>query len=209
MMSTGMESSIRLIFEQIRTGGDRNFGYLVGNGGVAMVVDPSYDPDRFVERARAQGMEIKFLANTHGHHDHTNGNARIQELTCARLVKESFKVGEVAVEIIPVPGHSPDHIAIYIPSEGVLMTGDHLFVGKIGGTVGEADARQQYESLHKLTDNLPPETTVWPGHDVGCRPSSTLGLEMRTNPFLLAPSFEAFLELKGNWASYKAKMGLL
>jgi hypothetical protein len=46
-----------LVFEQIRAGGDRNFGYLLGDrdAGVAALIDPSYSPDGFAERAREQG----------------------------------------------------------------------------------------------------------------------------------------------------------
>ena len=55
---------------------------------------------------------------------------------------------------------------------------------------------------------LPPETRVWPGHDVGVRPSSTIGDERRENPFILRDSFESFLDLKRNWAAYKRGHGI-
>jgi glyoxylase-like metal-dependent hydrolase (beta-lactamase superfamily II) len=66
------------VFEQLRTGGDRNFGYLVGDrkAGKAVLVDPSYDPGRLVDRARVQNLEITHILNTHGHSDHTNGNKK-------------------------------------------------------------------------------------------------------------------------------------
>ncbi len=89
------------------------------------------------------------------------------------------------------------------------MTGDTLFVGKIGGTGTEAAARAEYESLTKVLLRLPDATTVWPGHDYGCRPSSTIGLERRTNPFLLCEDFQAFLELKIGWAELKRRHGLV
>ena len=57
--------------------------------------------------------------------------------------------------------------------------------------------------------SLPDATTVWPGHDYGCRPSSMIGLEKRTNPFLLCPDLPAFLELKAGWAEYKRVHGLV
>ena len=67
---------MKFIFEQIRTGGDRNFAYLVGDreAKVGAIVDPSYDPEAVVERAKAQGLEVKYILNTHGHKDHTNGS---------------------------------------------------------------------------------------------------------------------------------------
>src|SRR4029434_8915647 len=78
---------MRLVFEQIRSGGDRNFGYLLGDrdAGAGVLVDPSYSPDVFVERARAQSLTITHIINTHSHPDHTNGNDRAIELTGAPL----------------------------------------------------------------------------------------------------------------------------
>ena len=82
-----MSQTPRLIFEQIRSGGDRNLGYLLGDrdAGTGVLVDPSYSPDVFVERARAQSLTITHVINTHSHPDHTNGNARAIELTGAAL----------------------------------------------------------------------------------------------------------------------------
>ena len=64
-----------------------------------------------------------------------------------------------------------------------------------------------HESLHGILASLPPETEVWPGHDYGVAPSSTLGRELETNPFYLQPDFEAFLHLKKNWLRYKEEHG--
>jgi hypothetical protein len=55
---------------------------------------------------------------------------------------------------------------------------------------------------------LPEETEVWPGHDYGVAPRSTIGHERRTNPFLLRESFEAFVDLKRNWLAYKREHGI-
>ena len=214
------------IFEQILTGGDRNFAYLVGckESGAACVIDPSYSPEAVFERAEAQKLKIEYILNTHGHQDHTNGNNTMQELTGASIFAhpESFvefdeplkdgqelKLGNYTLQILFTPGHCPYHIVIYIPECKILITGDHLFVGKIGGTYSKEEAMLQYESLKKLYDKLPIETTIWPGHDVGCRPASTLAIEKISNPFIMAPDFEKFYELKSNWAQYKADNGLL
>jgi len=92
--------------------------------------------------------------------------------------------------------------------EQIETGGDRNF----GYLIGERDAgeaaRTEYASLQKLLE-LPPETTVWPGHNYGCRPSSTLALEKATNPFLLCNSIEEFLEMKREWPTYKKRMGLL
>src|SRR5262245_34348503 len=69
-------SEMQLVFEQIRTGGDRNFGYLLGDraAGQAVLIDPSYTPEVLVQRAADQGLRVDYILNTHGHPDHINGN---------------------------------------------------------------------------------------------------------------------------------------
>jgi glyoxylase-like metal-dependent hydrolase (beta-lactamase superfamily II) len=112
--------------------------------------------------------------------------------------------------LIHVPGHTDDHILIYLEQQKVAVTGDHLFVGKIGGTGTEAAARAEHASLTKNLDRFPDEVTVWPGHDYGCRPSSTIGLEKLVNPFLLRlRNIDEFLQLKRNWADFKVANGLM
>ena len=216
---------MRFIFEQIQTGGDRNFAYLIGDreAGEGVLVDPSYDPDAVVERSRVQGLTVTHVINTHGHPDHINGNERALELTGARLAAyrdaesrpevalddgDELKVGSITMRFLHTPGHCPDHLVIHLPGQSTAITGDLLFVGKIGGTASEELALLEYESLQRVLRELPPETTVWPGHDYGCRPSSTIDLELATNPFLLAGSREEFLRLKSDWGEFKVRHGL-
>ena len=214
------------IFEQIRIGGDRNFGYLLGDRGTgrAALVDPAFDPDRLVDRAEAQGLDVVLVLNTHGHRDHTNGNDRATARTGAPVAAHSsaspspdraledgevLELGSVEIRCLHVPGHADDHLLFHLPEQRVAITGDLLFVGKIGGTSTEAAARTEYESLGRVLESLPEETTVWPGHDFGCRPSSTIRLEKAANPFLRCDGFEEFLELKRRWPTFKAEHGLL
>ena len=83
-----------------------------------------------------------------------------------------------------MPGHCPDHVLFHLPEQKVAVTGDLLFVGKIGGTAGEEDARTEFESLRRVLSELPDDTTVWPGHDYGNSPSSTIAHEKLSNPFM-------------------------
>ena len=216
---------MQFIFEQIRTGGDRNFAYLIGDreAKVGAIVDPSYDPKTVVERATAQGLKVEYVINTHGHADHTNGNAEARQLTGAPLLAHSTaaetpgvavddgqvtEVGFLRLQFFHVPGHCPDHVVIYLADQRVALTGDLLFVGKIGGTGNDEDALTEYASLQKILAALPDETSVWPGHDYGCRPASTVALEKATNPFLLANGIDSFLDLKRNWSTFKSRHGL-
>jgi len=92
--------------------------------------------------------------------------------------------------------------------ENILLTGDTLFVGKVGGTDLGRGARAEYDSLNKKLMKLPDETKVYPGHDYGVAPSSTIGREKETNPFILCKSFEEFVDFKANWAEYKRRHGI-
>jgi hydroxyacylglutathione hydrolase len=211
-----------MIFEQIAVGGDRNFAYLIGDGRTrqAAVVDPAFRPDLVLDRAAACNLEIVYLINTHGHYDHADGTDVILARTKARLLRggeggvadgERFTMGGVELTILRTPGHSADSICVLAAEAGKpakLVTGDTLFVGKVGGTGFGADARAEYDSLRGKLMTLPEDTEVWPGHDVGVSPSSTIGHEKRTNPFLLRETFEDFVDLKRNWLEYKREHGI-
>lgn len=217
---------MQLVFEQIRVGGDRNFGYLLGDRDArqALLVDPSFSPDVLVQRAADQGLTITHILNTHGHADHTNGNVAARALTGAPVAAfagsalvtaetglvdgAELRVGNLRLQCLHTPGHCPDHLVFYEPSWRILLTGDLVFVGKVGGTANDADARTEWASLQRLLGRIPDDATVWPGHDYGIRPTSTLGLERATNPFLRCRDLEAFLALKRDWPAFKQQYGL-
>lgn len=78
----------------------------------------------------------------------------------------------------------------------------------MGGTKTDADTASEWDSLRRVLDAYPDEATVWPGHDYGIRPSSTLALERETNPFLRCRDYDAFRALKQDWPQYKVQLGL-
>lgn len=209
--------------EQFRTGGDRNFGYLCIDeaAGEAFAIDPSYSPAMLAGYAADRGLRVRYAFCTHGHQDHCNGNREFERLTGTRVLMFGdpdpetgaavsdgalFPLGGAGLQIIHTPGHTEDSICILCA--GALFTGDTLFVGKVGGTWDDRDSRTEYRSLHERLMILPDETVVYPGHDYGVSPVSTIGREKRTNPFILQPDEEAFIDLKANWAAYKKKHGI-
>ncbi len=95
---------------------------------------------------------------------------------------DTIQVGEVMIEVLHTPGHSPGSISLLV--EGHLMTGDVLFVGACGRTdLPGADPAVMFRSLHRLAQ-LPGETVVLPGHHYGGAVRSTIADERRTNPYL-------------------------
>ncbi len=213
-----MMKGASMIVKQFRTGGDRNFGYLVADevSGEALAIDVSFNPGMIVRFAAECGFMFRYIFSTHGHDDHTNGNDAIRQMTglvpllygetCLRTgirVEDGalFPLGSLEARILHTPGHTKDSVCIYIGD--ALFTGDTLFTGKVGGTGTEEQARQEYESLHHKLMVLSEETTVYPGHDYGVLPLSSIGNERATNPFLLQKNFSEFLFLKQNWVAYK------
>lgn len=209
-----------MIFEQLSTGGDRNFAYIIGDdvSKEAAVVDPSNNPELIIVRAKERHLKIKYIINTHSHYDHTNGNKTVKDATGALVAaykhsehavdvpledKDVLNLGELQLHIIHTPGHTNDSICILAGNK--LCTGDTLFVGKVGGTDFCNGARQEYDSLHKKLMTLPDDVEVYPGHNYGVTPFSTIKKERKTNLFLIQKSFEDFVHLKKNWAEYKRK----
>ncbi len=207
-----------MIFEQVASGGDRNFSYLIGEEKTrkGIIVDPSYRPKKILKRVEKHNLEIVYIINSHSHLDHVAETDYLRTKTRAKVVmyKEArfpfdigvgdgqiLKVGRLELKVIYTPGHSQDCICILV--ENKLITGDTLFVGKVGGTGSDEAARAQYESLHKKILTLDEKMEVYPGHNYGTKTSSTIGYEKENNPFLLQNSFQKFLYLKENWLEYK------
>ena len=93
------------------------------------------------------------------------------------LVLESLRL-----DLYHVPGHSPDSVCFGIENAGILIGGDVLFQGGIGRTdFPHGDHELLLSGIREKLWPLPDETQVLPGHG----PSTTIGLEKATNPFLL------------------------
>jgi len=211
-----------MIFHQIDAGGDRNFAYLIADkqGGVAAIFDPPPDPERYERLISDNNLKVEYIVVTHGHSDHSWGLTPAKKRFGGKIVGhtsmesgldikvdegDTLKLGDLEMRFIYTPGHCDDHVCVVC--ENKLISGDTLFVGKVGGTDLGPGARKEWDSLQKLMQ-LPDDTEVWPGHNYGTAPTSTIGHEKKTNPFLLQPNFAAFIDLKANWLEYKRKHGI-
>ncbi|MDT8440686.1 MAG: MBL fold metallo-hydrolase [Desulfuromonadales bacterium] len=196
---------------QIAVPGTDNFSYLVvcPATGQALAVDPGRDPQPLLDTIRQRRLTVSILANSHGHQDHIAGNAEVLAATGAQLaahpadVAEAdialsegscLTVGELAVRVLHTPGHTAGSVCFLLPQ--AVLTGDTLFVTRCGrADLPGSDPHALYHSLLRLAA-LPPETSVYPGHDYGPRPHSTIAFERQHNPYLQCPDLSAFLKLR-------------
>ena len=97
--------------------------------------------------------------------------------------EEVLEVGGLRLESLYTPGHAPGHLAFYVESEGVVLSGDALFAGSVGRTdLFGGNMEVLMRSIRERLLTLPDETRVYSGHG----PQTTIGNERAHNPFLQA-----------------------
>jgi hydroxyacylglutathione hydrolase len=194
--------------------------YLIGDEevGEAVLVDPAYAVEPFVEEAASRGLRITRVLETHTHADHVSGHGRmavehdlpvaIHADAGAEYEHESLAdgdeiaVGAVTVKTLHTPGHRPEHCCFLACN--ALLTGDSLFVGAVARPDLAVEAREGAEglfhSLHRLLE-LPDDVRVMPGHVAGSlcgtgmssELSSTIGQERKLNRALALATVEEFI----------------
>lgn len=91
-------------------------------------------------------------------------------------------LGNEEIRVIGTPGHSPGGVCYYIPSSGVLFSGDTLFAGSVGRTdLPGGNGRQLISSIQGKLMNLPDDTIVLPGHGG----ATSISRERHSNPYLV------------------------
>lgn len=198
-----------MFFKQIQQHGD-NFSYLIADelAREAVVVDSSFNSSEIINILKAQGFTLKYVISTHGHSDHTAGNYELRSMFNAIIVAhvtsrarydlgvddgEVLQVGGISIKVISTPGHSVDGICLLVDGKK-LLTGDTLFVGECGRTdLAGGNAKSLYDSLFCKLLKLDDSVEVFPGHDYGNKPSSTIGEERKTNYVLQPRSLEDFI----------------
>jgi len=194
--------------------------YLIGDeeAGEAVLVDPTFAIEPFLEEAATQGLRISRIFETHTHADHVSGHGRLaleQGLPVAVHADagvsypneplndgDEIAVGRVNLKTIHTPGHRPEHCCFL--AGDALLTGDSLFVGAAARPDLAVEAREGAEglfhSLHRLLE-LPDDVRVLPGHVAGslcgvgmsADRTSTIGQERRFNAALSLATVEEFV----------------
>jgi glyoxylase-like metal-dependent hydrolase (beta-lactamase superfamily II) len=201
---------LAMIFRQVPVGTFQNFSYIIGDeeSKSAALVDPAWEVDNLLSICNDLGLKVTRVINTHSHHDHVEGNEAAARRTGAKVVMhekspvrkdiavkdgDAIEVGSLKVKVIYTPGHCPDHICLLV--DGKLLTGDTLFVGECGRTdLAGGNSRDMYVSLVKKILTLDDSIEVYPGHDYGNKPSSTIGYERKNNYTLKPRTQEEFIK---------------
>ncbi len=195
---------------QIEVGNMQNFTYILEDEDTdaAIVVDPSWDIEEIQEVIEKNNLEVKYIVNTHHHFDHTIGNEALVKITGAKIIQhnasalkndmtvsdgDKIKFGNSELTVFHTPGHSKDSICLV--GDGKIFSGDTLFVGNCGRVdLPGGSAKELYHSLFDIICKMDEKLDLYPGHNYGSSPSSTLGKEKKTN-FVLQPRTEQeFLE---------------
>ena len=198
-----------MYFKQVKYRGD-NFSYVIADEASreAAVVDSSYNADVLIRLLNDRGFKLKYVINTHGHADHTGGNEALRSAFGAKIFAHRLSsitldlavgdgdviyVGSVCIKVIHTPGHTPDGVCLLVDGTK-LLTGDTLFVGECGRVdMPGGSARSLYDSLFNKLMKLDDAVEVYPGHDYGVRPVSSIGEERRSNYVLQPRSVEEFV----------------
>jgi hydroxyacylglutathione hydrolase len=171
--------------------------YLIGSEGEAVVVDPQRDVDQYITEAAAQGLQIKYVIETHLHADFVSGHRELAARANAEIVfgakagatfphravrdGDEIKIGKVVLRIMETPGHTPESISVLVTDHKVsdkpqkVLTGDTLFVGDVGrpdlaggqGFTPPMMAAMMYDTLHGKLLKLSDNVEVYPAHGAG------------------------------------------
>jgi glyoxylase-like metal-dependent hydrolase (beta-lactamase superfamily II) len=197
-----------MFFKQVIQQGD-NFSYIIADDTTkeAAVVDPSFNADTIIRILRDQNLNVRYVINTHHHSDHTASNEDFRSKFGAKVVAhklahvnkdisvvdgEVIRVGEIVIKVIHTPGHTQDSICLLVDDK--LLTGDALFVGECGRTdLPGGSAEDMYHSLFDKLMRLNDNIKVYPGHDYGPKPHSTIGIERRSNYTLQKRTLDEFI----------------
>ncbi len=181
--------------EQIYTGCLAQGAYYIESNGEAVVIDPLREVQPYLDRAKQDGAQIKYVLETHFHADFVSGHIDLAKNTGAKIVYgpnaktgfdahiatdgEVLKVGNISIKVLHTPGHTMESTCYLLfdenGKESAIFSGDTLFIGDVGrpdlaqkSTLTMADlAGHLYDSLRNKVMILPDDVTVYPAHGAG------------------------------------------
>jgi hydroxyacylglutathione hydrolase len=180
--------------------------YLLGDAGEAIVVDPRWDIEVYLELAAAERLTITHVVDTHEHADHVSGRPRLLAATGAAghrprrpgepatpdtiTAGDELHAGALRLTALAAPGHRPEHLAFAVADLSrasepwLVLTGDSLLVGDVArpdlAYEPAEGARALHATLTALLAELGDGVEVWPAH-VGGSLCGGAGLSHKTS----------------------------
>ena len=184
----------------------------------ALIIDPVDEQlERDLGVLREHGLKLVWAVETHAHADHVTSAGLLAEHVGAKTAApDGCHIGTAAVQLLDgqvltfgaqtlrclhTPGHTAGSMCFFwgTTTGRHVFTGDTLLINGCGRTdfqSGSPDA--MYHSLTQVLFKLPPDTTVWPGHDYQGRTHSSIGQEMQTNARVAGKTLDAFIQTMNN-----------
>ncbi len=202
-------------------GYDKNLSYLVWceSTKIAGIIDASVDPAKIIDYINAHDLILEKIFITHTHFDHIKYinnliiNFPIIEV-CGHKKPEkkltrnytgfeeyqTIALGSELITILFTPGHYPDSICFWNKKDNVLFTGDTMFVGRTGRTIGKKSSiNQLYSSIYNIILKLSKNTEIYPGHHYGFKKSITILDNIRLSNFFQCKSLSEFITVMKNF----------
>lgn len=191
-----------MIVEQLYTSCLSEAAYFIASEGEAAVIDPLRDVDTYLKMAKEQGVQIKYIFETHFHADFVSGHLELAKKTGAPIVYgpgtkagfkfyeakdgEVFRIGKLELKALHTPGHTLESTSYLLNDEAgnpyAVFTGDTLFVGDVGrpdlfsgNLTKEELAGMMYETLQHKIKTIPDHVIVYPAHGPGSSCGKNLG----------------------------------
>ncbi len=207
-----------LILKQMEIGPMQNFIYFIGDKTTSeiVVVDPAWNVNSIIDEAKKNNLIIKAALVTHGHFDHTNG---VEELLKSLDVPvyinkheaeffkfnwgnenvkktepgEKLKIGNIEIQFIHTPGHTPGSQCFLINNN--LVSGDTLFINGCGRCdLPGGDAEQMFDTIYNKLMKMDNSTIIFPGHNYADKEHDTLESQKKTNPFMQYDNLISFIK---------------
>ncbi len=182
--------------EQIYTGCLAQGAYYVVSENEAFIIDPLRETKPYIDRLKKDGVQLKYIFETHFHADFVSGHVDLSKKTGAPIVfgptanpdfdaiiaedDQVFEIGNIKIKVLYTPGHTMESCTYLLIDENgketAIFSGDTLFLGDVGrpdlaqkaaNMTQEELAGILYESLQTKIMPLADDITVYPAHGAG------------------------------------------
>lgn len=196
-----------MLLKHFFTGKIAHSSYILAGNKTCAVIDPRRDIDIYIVEARAMGLRITHVLQTHLHADFVSGHVELAEKTGAKMYVaqsaactfdhvglssgDSIRLEDMIINVLETPGHTPEHLSFAVmdtsrsDSPVGVFVGDTLFVNDVGRpdlfpAIAEELAEKLFHSLHDKLMTLPDYVEVYPAHGAGSLCGRSLGAKYRT-----------------------------